>query len=404
MIEIFSIFFNSPTPSRFGEITAMWPYLSDESKIIFFLEKEKRPELRVICWLWNNLCLQALESKNPYIRYLAAKAYYFNFHMSKHLDEKVKEIIASDPENLVQNAHLEGKFSIDVPTEEDFEKLKFVNHQAKLSLVKNGQMRPIYFCKLVEFIIKNDNNLNNIKENEIYEIIYEYISSEKFAFYITDRLSNPYDQDQDIKSLWNLINILPERLADLLITKLPIEKPNEQDFFIINGILEKMTPKQIKILLNRNDLLLKELIKLSKTCKIKLLKDLLKCWMCHPVIIIAWCDHVCALNILCEDLQLEIKMKKQQIIKDMKDRRFKKDQIEKDQIRDLRIYALAREIMPWAKDKPESLDLIDSEDMHFLRERIIYGDTWSTYIAFREGWQSYHGENKDADHFLPKLI
>lgn len=81
------------TPSSVSKLLAAWDGLSDETKILIL------SKLHTSNYLTDKIRINALESENAYIRYLAARDFYF-------IDESIEETylrkkIESDPIPLV---------------------------------------------------------------------------------------------------------------------------------------------------------------------------------------------------------------------------------------------------------------------------------------------------------------
>lgn len=445
---IFHKFFKSPSPANFAEIMAMWPYLGDESKIIFFLEKSDRKDLCILTHLMNELCVLALENKNPYIRYLAAKEYIFNSIWSNHLDVQVRQIIQNDSHHLIKFLPLENKSSLLGPSKEDF--LMLSEHQARLASVKSGEMEGEKFSDLIIHYCSHELLNQKISEKEIYEIVYTYLSSEKFVWrhthYTNDGWSSYY-QSKGLENLWNLAFIVPDVISFLLIRKLPSQDGHRLDI-IPDEVLENLSEEKLAVLLYRSDVIQKkfrkklfvkiceesndipedllfavtshnfdlnfspalipqdfnfkdefsQILKLPKDRSLKILACVLKSKNCQPVITLASGDYLLHQHFEDDWWQGDFESKKEKISENIE-----KGLLDSGFVRDLRLYKLAKEIMPWNKEKPESVYWIDTNDLCFLLSHIKWGKTWETFKAFRDAWYEKYRWDESKDELLPEI-
>lgn len=451
---LFQKFFKSPTPANFAEIMALWPYLSDESKIIFFIEKSNKKDLRCLVNLMNELCILALKSPNPYIRYLAAKEYMFGFNISKHLDYKAQSIIQKDSHHLVKYLHLEDKYSSWGPEKEEFKTLLQLDHQARLAIVKSGEINGGNLADLISYFCSEGLPTKKISEMEIYEIIHTYISNDRFIWNYTQCPNNGYGafcQTEELKKLWKLIPVVSKQISLLLIEKLPSQDGNYFDV-IPEEILENMDKSQITQLLYRSDVVLEEfrkkmfhkiyndsnhidkyddfllavvshhfdlkinpicfpidpilddkfndeflqILQLPKDSVLKILCCLLQSKDCNPVILFASGDYL-----LHQDFDDDWWKRDFTNIKKKIHDNIEKGSICEDTVRNLRLYTLAKKIMPWGENEPQSTYLIDTTDLRFLLSHIKRGKTWETYQAFYDAWLEKHWRYKDE--LLPKV-
>lgn len=445
---IFKFFFSSPSPATISKVQAMWPYLNDESKITFFLESTDQKKLSKLTHLMNELCVLALESENPYIRYLAAKKYEFNSTWSRHLDQKVRELITNDSHQLVRHIPHEIESSLLGPKKEDI--LSLFDHQARLVRLQSGEMEAERFANLIRHYCLIDLPDQRISEREVYELVHTYLSSDKFIWRHTHDSQDgwgSYYQYKGLKSLWELILDVPEVVSFLLLEMLPSLDSYNHDI-IPYDLMEKMPDNFLQVLLSRSDVIHKEFRKKKffKICNestelptflllsltsnnfqlkfqsllvpdetnsedefLQILRlpykksletiDFIVSYLnCSPVILIASCDYL-EFNNMDDDWCLEeAKSKKEEIIEDFLD-----NQLDEELARDLRLYALAKAIMPWGEKKPESHYLIDTNDLCFLLSHIKWGKTWETFKAFRNAWFKQYGKNKSKDNILANL-
>ncbi len=441
---LFQQFFKSPSPARFAEIMAMWPYLSDETKITFFIEKTNKKDLRVLTHLMNELCLLAAESSNPFIRYLAVKSYEFKCKWSKNLDPMIQAIIDSDSHHLIRYLPLETTPWGWKPCEKDFEELLDFEHQARLAFVKSGEINGENFAEFIKYFCLNGLSNQRISEIEVYEIVDTYLSADRFIWYYTyepSDVGNMWAQGHGLKNMWRLISTVPEIVAFLLIEKLPAQDGDYHEC-IPEELFEIMSSLQLEMLLSRPDVYQREfrrkmffmicntpydisesllaavtsnnfeledpafsdeflqILQLPMPRRIQILTSLLQSESCQPVMSVASGNYLLCHNNHIFDLnwlRRDVAIKKKEIHKKITD-----GIIGRGCVRDLRLYMLAEKIMPWGSKKPGSQYWIDTDGLRFLFYHIKKG-TWETFEAFRDAWHTEYREDESKDELLAGL-
>lgn len=86
-----------PTPSNVAKLIAVWDGLSTESQILILTELDKA---QFPAYLNEKIRIKAFESANAYVRYLAAKEFYFGNDDNPE-KKAIKQRIEEDPAPLV---------------------------------------------------------------------------------------------------------------------------------------------------------------------------------------------------------------------------------------------------------------------------------------------------------------
>jgi hypothetical protein len=70
------------------------------------------------------------------------------------------------------------------------------------------------------------------------------------------------------------------------------------------------------------------------------------------------------------------------------------------QLRELKLYRLAVQAVPWKKEKE---GYTPSGELAFLKEAVVEGDTWATFVAFCRKWDEGHFLTKRLERHLPEV-
>ena len=105
-----------PTTSSIRKLLAAWEGLSPETQMLIL---SRFDEAKVPPHLIRRVYIKALDSSNAYVRYLGARKFKFDRHLSEE-ERALKEKIESDPEPLVKYALLENPSSLSVMYDEAF--------------------------------------------------------------------------------------------------------------------------------------------------------------------------------------------------------------------------------------------------------------------------------------------
>ena len=84
-------------------------------------------------------------------------------------------------------------------------------------------------------------------------------------------------------------------------------------------------------------------------------------------------------------------------------RDFKNKTLEKSFILAIKLYNLAKKVVPWDKEKTGSTSYIEArQDLCFLLSSIHAKQTWATYQSFHEAWYADY-DHESKNHLLPEL-
>lgn len=422
-----------PTPSGTAKLIAAWDGLSHETQIqvLSGLRNRSYPYYD----LNKKIAERALNSKIPYIRYLAAK----QLNLDDEEDELRKKI-QEDPDPLVRYSTLETTFSISLG--DDPEKFFELPQEARLAMVRCMTRGGREIAKLINYAI--DNHLvkkGKVTELELFEILSDYLIKPEFKKAYEDSISfcyGEYLEEKEIEDLWNLTLNFPESIISyVLIDNLP-----GKGCGIPEKVLSGMAKHQLEQLLYRKDIPLDNIrkkiyfdenekdLKLAASCwnfdfeyeefgqilkkpekeKVKILKglihanDLSLCFY-DAIYDALWNSEMDLFGSAQEDAQFA---------KDSLNRRLDKLQgghLDK-QIRELRLYKLAKEFCPSEekndknKDEENSYEYLPSNisiKLEFLDKEVVQGDSWATFTAFSKAWAEKSWGIKGLENYLPRL-
>jgi hypothetical protein len=240
------------SPLSVKKLIALWPDLKIEYQVKV-LNLIKNDESGSESYFYNQaveIIKTALNSKNEYIRYLAASL--INRTLLRD-DQKIRKKIESDKSVLVQNAASEMDWTIGDYAFKDFFSKPHVERLLKVSKLKaNGEEVAKVFEEVPDLIKKK-----KITALEAKEIAYEYVTNKNFIKEVFDEgnVFDGYDQYKrrdDLKKLWELTLILPDLVASPFIEHLPLRTPHLFPA-VVSEIYTKYNDKKLQFLLNRND-------------------------------------------------------------------------------------------------------------------------------------------------------
>ena len=70
------------------------------------------------------------------------------------------------------------------------------------------------------------------------------------------------------------------------------------------------------------------------------------------------------------------------------------------ELRELRLYRLAKQAVPLGEGET---GYPPTDELAFLEEAIVEGDTWATFAAFSKKWDEAHYRTKSLERFLPRI-
>ena len=414
----------APTPANKIKLIALWDGLGAERQLQIL---ERLSEGTGFSDLAPAIFSKALESNNAYVRYVAAS----NLDLYKKSDPKRLRVEA-DPNQLVRSAINEqdsvikgfgGGFYA------DGEKIFWEQYtqEERLASVSKLSSHGSEVADLVEFALER----GLASDSEISEILLEYVRSDSFVdFHQADASYDGWLETkrfENLQKLWQLVSAFGEdsHSSFTLIKFLPQEPKGYGAVAIPEGLLERLTPWQTNFLLDRSDITLTDFRKevfraghepgwrAAASWHFDLTEEEFAELLQKPT---KERDRFLAALIFSENLQLFFLG----IINDLL---FMGDSWEMAQgavmqierrledvewasndraIINFRLYELAKRVVPW--DSSEDGWSVPAE-LSFLREKIVQGDTFATFVGFKKAWHRLYHRNApvSAVYALPDL-
>ena len=266
-----------PTANGIEKLLAAWDGLTSETQVRLLDEIVHRnlnnAEPNKDSHL-NKVFLKALDNKNAYVRFLAARNLYCHENCSDE-QNKINERIDNDPVNLVKYSKFDGGSSsfgneVNDPESNLFE-LPF---EARLATVGNVAINGKAFAEAIIMATTEDLFNNNNAELELNQVLWEYIENPFFIKRYNKKrrekeFRDPhywYDNDRDeysrftdeLEYLWSVIPKLPESSGLILINNLPSRTPTSVASEPYKEIVSELTNRQLSSLLWRKDIWLND--------------------------------------------------------------------------------------------------------------------------------------------------
>ncbi len=424
-----------PTPTGAAKLVAAWDGLDTESQILILTELDKA---RLPAYLNEKIRMKALDSANAYVRYLAARGLHFS-HDDSEERKAIRQRIEEDPDPLVRYCLMESEWNLlhspDLKEAAAFFALPHEARLAKVLLLKDsGKAMAILIAYASDHLLKE----GKISEIEIFEILSDYLNKPSFREHYNSNRKLSYDgfgeylAGEDIEALWGLILKLPESISHILIEKLPSGVGLSSG--IPNDILKGMTDWQLARLFNREDIDLRDFRKkvffdadekrdyvkraairynfdleyaefatvLAKPEKekVKILGD-----FTTGVRDLSLCFYEAIHDVLSiSDVDL-FSRQDAEFARDTLKRKLKelKGEHRERQLRELRLYRLAKQSVPWKKRKKNKEGYLPTEELEFLSKSVVEGDTWGTFMLFSRAWAEDSWRAKKLEKHLPSI-
>lgn len=423
-----------PTPSGAQMLIAAWDGLTLEHQATALSLLDQFPG-----YLADKIRINALESNNPYIRYLAASRIYIEDEPGSEM-EQVRARIENDSEPLVKYSLFEHRSTMSAMFDDSFSDVNqffSLPHEARLAkvryLVGRGEQIAYLITKASESLMPK----GEVSELEIAEIILDYICKDEFYDYHVgeQRYFDGYGEftkAKELEALWRLVPRLSDTLAYLLISNLP-----ESSGYVSNipiDVIKSMSDDQLQTLMYRQDIYMKELRKrlFWKVGTKKGLSQAAISWNFDlsyedfgNILGKSSEERFEILNTLgdwANDLSLCFYDAIYDVLKssDAKgfltgadfansarakfDRKLKvlnSDEPEENrEITELRLYKLATTVVPWDSDSYAS-EL--PEELEFLSDKIVPNKTWETFVEFSKAWERSRYRRKGLESYLPRI-
>lgn len=425
-----------PSPSSVAKLLAAWNGLSLESQILILAEKKRLPGPP---HLYQKLIEKALTSPNAFIRYLAARDIKLNDD-NDH-SRCLANLIEGDPEPLVKYALLETS-GPDFPSECQAKTFFDLTHEGRLAVSRALTGEGEEVAKLITYAIDNLLVNGKVSEIELFDILCDYLDKQKSAgFYSGDDYTYDglyeHSLGKDIDTLWELVPKAPAIISDLLIEKLP--ESAGLSCGIPSFVIDGLTERQLAKLLHRSDIRLEDL---RKRMFMDALEKADENRFSMSSVLLAAVSHSFHLSnsefadilkenkqtqlVVFESLSMSARDLRLCVYQAMHDAlmtsevsysyakraitRYKNrlnyihGSQRRKELRELRLYMLAVAAAPWKiddeGDPPE-------ENLAFLRQAVVRGDPWATFVAFSrewdDSWNAVVNRTKSLEKFLPRI-
>lgn len=416
-----------PTPSGVAKLVAAWDGLSTETQIMILT---LLPKVQYPGYLAAKVRDKALASEAPYIRYLSYRGMYLN--RDRTADMEVKARLDADPDPLVRYSTKETEWAIADAELGDAEKFLTLPHEARLAKVRLLKANGDDVAKIISHALDNHLKDGRVSEIELYEVLADYLLKPSFRqHYEGDKWRRSYDgygeyrAGKEIEALWNLVAKCPTTLAHLLIEVLPPEAGLSAG--IPADVIGALTDHQLQTLLYRRDIVLRDLrrdlfrdtspdrdnvraaaisshffIENTEFAEILALPDKERLEALRFLATYAGDLRLCIYEALHDYLSLTDKWEDAAYAEQSKERKLANLQPgwhRDEELRQLRLYYLARQAVPLKKD---SGDYPPYGELEFLAEDVIKDDTWATFIAFEVKWKSSR-KAKGLEKCLPRI-
>ena len=419
-----------PTPSGVAKLVAAWDGLNTESQILILTELDKA---RLPAYLNEKIRIKALDSADAYVRYLAARGLHFSCDDSEER-KAIRQRIEEDPDPLVRYCLMEGEWNFLDPDLKDADAFFALPHGARLAKVRllksNGEAMATLIADAIDHQLIKEGKISEI---ELFEILSDYLNKPSFREHYNPNRERSYDgfgeylAGEDIEALWRLILKLPESISHILIEKLPSRVGLSPG--IPDDVLKGMTDRQLATLFYRDDIDLRDLrekvffdvdekrddVKSAAICynfdlkyakfatvlarpekeKVKILRDL--AFMAHDL---SLCLYEATHDVLfISDVGL-FSGQDAEFARKALERKLKElnGWHREKQLRELRLYRLAKQAVPWKKDEK---GYPPSGELGFLSKSVVEGDTWGTFMSFSRAWPEDSWRTKKLEKHLP---
>jgi hypothetical protein len=417
-----------PNPTGAAKVLAAWDGLQVETQIRIL---QKLDHVRYPVYLAERIRKKAIDSPNSYIRYLAARGLDLQDDGSAE-EQELKRRIEQDSDPLVKYAPLEQDYAfLHKETPEEFFSLP---QEARLAKVRSLRKGGKEIASLIDHALTHDLPRGTLIERELFEILSAYIARESFkkSYEPHEELSydsfGEYRAGEDVEALWRLVPRLPEAISPVLIENLPFKAGLSAG--IPGEVLENLTDGQLETLLYRRDVPLQGLRKrlyfedaregvrlAAASSNFDLTPEEFARVLAKPER--ERVRALCELSWMASDLSLPVleathdclfatpmvgtgaAYENAAFAKNTFNRRLQEPQgwTRDHEIRELRLYYLAREAVPWEAGRT---GYPPSGELEFLANCVVAGETWATYSRMSEEW-ARRRDSKTLERHLPRI-
>jgi len=415
-----------PTPLSVTKLLAAWDGLSDETKIMIMYEYVSSYPIDYKV----RVCLNAIKSGNIYLRHLAHEigTNVFDFNLSGETSEllnKIRFISERDESKLVSGRDV-VIYGLKC-TPEEFFNLSESERLCNISRIK-GYGKQV--SEFIQYYYQNRIKFPQVSENNIYDILCQYLTGKSFDKYKSNKMYfdgfDEFSKGEDVLALWNLVGIVNEKTAYLLIKYLPSESGfNDFTTDIIQNLPEKYLVSFLGNQNNNVSWFRKSIFDSSSYSQN--VKDAAIC--CHfylseqeflnivkydtqkrlsiiEKLVFAYDIDICIFKAISDLLMLEknvdymsIKFCKEHVERSLK-RLSPEFQVYKVNL--LRLYEIAKRILPWNETTPREFNF--PNEVKLLKFDTVGLNTWEIFIKIKEIFEFSYKNNDKISIVLDKMV
>jgi hypothetical protein len=156
-----------------------------------------------------------------------------------------------DKESLVKNSIME-------PNKNDLTPQYFFNYQQdlRLSIIRNTKGEGRALANLIDTALNKYIKMGYIKEDELHDILIDYILSPNFSIHYQFSHKNK-NLTLDLDALWKSALYLPEKISFIFLDNLP--ECNSETLNSPEELIKHLSDKQLERILEREDLVIEKL-------------------------------------------------------------------------------------------------------------------------------------------------
>jgi hypothetical protein len=416
-----------PTPSGAMKLTSAWDALHTETRmqIFHYFSTDTPPSLPPP--LLDGLLNKALRDDNTYVRYLAARLASHYWSSDKAKEAALRERVENDAEPLVRYALFEDWGSSDPAA------FFALRQEARLALVRG--LAFIYgaeqIATIIQYAIDHQFKDGTLSPLEVRDILIDYLNRPSLR-----EEYGPHSSRQELTTLWKLLPGLPWEIAWVLAKYLPplrwVDIPLDTESLLA---IEEYS---LSALLYRDDIRLNDfrqyvfrhrtelstrlvraaissnfdisnddfhaVLRLPANDRTDLISELSYARKLRLCVFDALADYleVSEPTLGCDDPDENRALARehlQDLLRELEADPYDPYHLEEELLR-LRLYRMARNFVPVNPEYKEATP--PTGELEFLREHIVKGDTWATFMNFSAAFDRKHDTHR-LEQYLPSI-